>query len=268
MLAGDISRSPLTVDKDENIAKAFELLDRKKDTHIVVTDEGRVVGILSVKDILHVVLDRMRWGQLRAGKLYVSAIMTPNPIYMPPSTKVVDIAKLMLDQGISSVIIGDGLDDVDNVKILTKRDILASWETLYSNEVRVSEIMSRKPITIHPGTSIKHAEWILRERRISTLPVIDEGDLVGYLDARILSLFIAKTYLKKDIKHFDVFLNETTVSDVMKAPHSIPETSTILEAAHLLLRKRAKGAPVTIGDKLTGVITETDFTKILSTKNK
>lgn len=262
----DVMREPLMVDKDEKIARAFELIERKKDTHVVVTDEGKVVGILSVKDLLRTVLDRMRWGSLRAGKLYVSTIMTPNPIFVSPNTDIEDIASIMISKGISSVIIGSSLDDLDEIGIITKRDILQRWDKLYKGGLRVGEIMSKDPTVIHPGTSIKHAEWILRNRKISTLPVLDEGELVGYLDARLLSLFIVKAYLKKDIKHFDKYLEETTVSDAMKAPHHVDEDQSLLETAELLVKRRAKGTPVLMGNKLTGVVTETDFTKLLVKK--
>jgi len=259
-------REPLLVDKDENIARAFELLERKKDTHIIVTDEGRVVGILSVKDLLRTVLDRMRWGYQRVGKLYVSAIMTPNPIYLPSNTKIVDIARVMIEKGISSVIIGDNLENIEKVGIITKRDLLQNWTRIFPQKLRARDVMTENPIVIHPGTSIKHAEWILREKRISTLPVIEEGNLVGYLDARILALSIVKTYLKGDIKHFDIYLQETTVSDVMKAPHYVEEESPIEDVAKLLLRKKAKGTPVLLDDRLTGILTETDFARLIAEK--
>ncbi|MEX0569387.1 MAG: CBS domain-containing protein [Candidatus Njordarchaeota archaeon] len=266
MLLKNIMREPYFVDKDENIAKAFEIFDRKKETHIIVTDEGRVVGILSIKDLLRTVLDRMRWGSQRVGKLYVSAMMTPNPICVSPQESIEKIAKLMTEKGISSVIIGENLETIDEVYIITKKDILVHWDDLCKKEIVVSEVMTENPIVTHPGTSIKHAEWILRERKISTLPVLDEGELVGYIDARLLSLFIVETYLKGDIKHFDKYLETATVSDAMKAPHFVEEDQTLDYAATLLVKKRAKGTPITSSNKLVGILTETDFTRIIASK--
>ncbi len=264
MLVEGIAREPLVVDKDENIARAFELLERKKDTHIVVSDEGKVTGILSVKDMLRIVLDRMRWGQQRVGKLYVSAVMTPNPIFVAPNIRVDKAARLMIEKGISSLIVANSLDEVDEIKLITKRDFLQHWGDIFKGSEIVSDIMTRNPVVIHPGTSIKRAEWILREKKISTLPVIEEGMLSGYVDARLLALYIVRVYLKGDIKHFDVFLNETTVSDIMKPPHYVLETEPIESAVEKMLRKKAKGTPVLAGDKLTGIVTETDLTKLLA----
>lgn len=259
-------RKPYYVDKDENIAKAFEIFDRKKETHLIVTDEGRVVGILSTKDLLRIVLDRMRWGPQRVGKLYVSAMMTPNPIYVSPQESIKNVARIMIEKGISSIILCENLGDIDEAYIITKKDILRNWEKLCEKEITVSEVMTREPIITHPGTSIKHAEWILRTHGISTLPVIDEGNLVGYLDARTLSLFIVRAYLKGNIKHFDKYLETITVSDAMKAPHFVEDNQSLNYVAELLIRKRAKGTPVIAENKLSGILTETDFARIISSK--
>lgn len=266
MLAQEIMREPYYVDKDENIAKAFEIFDRKKETHLIVTDDGRIVGILSIKDLLKTVLDRMRWGPQRVGKLYVSAMMTPTPIYVSPRETIKKVAKIMIEKGISSIILCESLADIDEAYIITKRDILRNWEKLCKKEITVSEVMTRSPIITHPGTSVKHAEWILREHGISTLPVVDEGELVGYLDARTLSLFIVKTYLKGDIKHFDKYLEITTVSDAMKAPHFVEDNQPLNYVAELLVRKKAKGTPVIADNRLVGILTETDFARIISSK--
>lgn len=259
---------PLIIDRDENIAKAVELLHKRKDTHIVVVDEGKVVGIVSVKDVLRTILDRLRWGSQRAGKLYVSAIMTENPIYVDPDTPIVTAARIMIDRGISSIIVAKDLRDMESVRILTKRDILMNFRSLYSLKSLVSTIMTWNPISVNPGTTIKHAEWILRENKISTLPVLEEGKLVGYIDARILALEIAWSYLKGDIKHTRTFIENTTVADLMTPPHFISKDSDVYSAVNLLLHRNAKGTPVLESEnpesKLVGVVTETDMVNLLA----
>ncbi|MCR8486822.1 MAG: CBS domain-containing protein [Crenarchaeota archaeon] len=264
--------SPLLIDRDENIAKVVELLHKRKETHAIVIDKGRVVGVVSVKDVLKTILDRLRWGSQRVGKLYVSAIMTENPIYVDPETSVVAAARVMINNGISSVLVAKDLSNVESVGILTKRDILINFENLYGSKIAVSDVMTGNPIFVNPGTTIKHAEWILRENKISTLPVLEEGKLVGYLDARILALEIAWSYLKGDIKHTRTFIENTTVADVMAPPHFIQKDSSILSVVDLLVRKNVKGTPVLeserLESKLVGVVTETDIVGLLVKSSK
>ena len=41
----------ITIEKDESMSKASEIMQERKIRHIAVTDEGKIVGILSVKDL-------------------------------------------------------------------------------------------------------------------------------------------------------------------------------------------------------------------------
>jgi len=41
----------ITIEKDEPMSKASEIMQERKIRHIAVTDQGKIVGILSVKDL-------------------------------------------------------------------------------------------------------------------------------------------------------------------------------------------------------------------------
>jgi CBS domain-containing protein len=48
----DMMAAPIiTIERDEPIAKASELMEEKNIRHLAVTDKGKIVGILSVKDL-------------------------------------------------------------------------------------------------------------------------------------------------------------------------------------------------------------------------
>ncbi len=49
---GDVMSAPIvTIDKGETLSKATELIEEKKFRHIAVTEEGKIVEMLSVKDL-------------------------------------------------------------------------------------------------------------------------------------------------------------------------------------------------------------------------
>jgi CBS domain-containing protein len=51
--AGQIMSAPLiTIDRARSVAEADELMNRYSIRHLAVTEGGRVVGILSVRDLL------------------------------------------------------------------------------------------------------------------------------------------------------------------------------------------------------------------------
>ncbi len=48
----DVMSSPIvTMDREESLSKATELIEEKKFRHIAVTEAGKIVGMLSVKDL-------------------------------------------------------------------------------------------------------------------------------------------------------------------------------------------------------------------------
>ncbi len=52
--AGDIMSSPLiSIDINESIYQAHELMDKKHVLHLAVTEEGQMVGMVSVRDLIH-----------------------------------------------------------------------------------------------------------------------------------------------------------------------------------------------------------------------
>ena len=46
-------------------------------------------------------------------------------------------------------------------------------------EIRLEDVMTRKVITAHPADTIVHAAREMYERKIESLPVVDEGKLLG-----------------------------------------------------------------------------------------
>ncbi|MFQ5901850.1 MAG: cyclic nucleotide-binding/CBS domain-containing protein [Thermodesulfobacteriota bacterium] len=59
----DIMTSPLnTIDAESSIVEASDLMDKKHTRHLMVTEKGRLVGVISARDLLHpVYLDREGW---------------------------------------------------------------------------------------------------------------------------------------------------------------------------------------------------------------
>lgn len=47
-----MSPSPITVDQDETLGEAMELMNRKKVRRMLVTDHGRIVGVFTQRDVL------------------------------------------------------------------------------------------------------------------------------------------------------------------------------------------------------------------------
>lgn len=56
-IAGKIMNSPImTIDSGASIVEATDMMDRHHIRHLVVTEEGNLLGIISVRDLMHPVL--------------------------------------------------------------------------------------------------------------------------------------------------------------------------------------------------------------------
>ncbi|MHA1665573.1 MAG: CBS domain-containing protein [Candidatus Njordarchaeales archaeon] len=256
----DIQRRYTYIDKDELIPKAFWTLESSKDTHLVVVENKIPVGIISYKDFLRVLTNKARRGLIT--KLHVSSLMTINLVTVEPDTSIQDAAKLMIQKGISSVLVESGGKIVG---IITKRDLLKHIEIL--PDVLLKTFMTKNPIAAPAGMSLTGAEKLLRDKKISTLPVVEEGNVIGYVDIRILAQFLLDVFLNQQHKHINKLIHEVTLGDIMKRPSYMLPDDKIHTFAKEILRRGFKGAPIVSSystRNLLGVATETDVTKLIA----
>jgi len=119
-------------------------------------------------------------------------------------------------------------------------------------EVKVGEVATRNPITISPKSSIPKAARIMLENKITALPVMEAGKLVGILTNSDLLRFILTEYpaLKRKL-----LVSHYMTEDVVTIE---PDTS-LLEAHRLMGAKRIRSLVVMDGDRLAGLVTRTDL---------
>ncbi len=111
-----------------------------------------------------------------------------DPKTLPPDADVARARELMETHSISGVPVVDGGRVVG---ILTRRD-LRFQEAAGS---KVSDVMTRTPITAPPGTTLEQAKRILHQRKVEKLLLVDgEGRLQGLITM-------------KDIKQLDEYPN-------------------------------------------------------------
>jgi len=119
----------------------------------------------------------------------VSEIMTEAAVLDQADDTLVEAARKMWKQQTGSLLVVDG---EDLVGIITERDILkAVAQGTSLDQATISDVMSKDPTTVGPGTSLREAAKIMAERWIRHLPVVDGGKLVGILSQRDLAGILA-----------------------------------------------------------------------------
>ena len=111
--------------------------------------------------------------------LQVSELMTPSPITCPMGHTITQVARMMRDNRISSVVVMDG---PELAGIITARDltnkVLAEGLT---GDTKVEDVMSRSPITVAPSALGLDAMMMLADHGISHLPVTEHGEIIGLI---------------------------------------------------------------------------------------
>jgi len=117
----------------------------------------------------------------------------------------------------------------------------------------VRDVMSTELVTIRPAESARRAYEIMRDRRIRHLPVMEHNRLVGILSDRDLRPILLSPGL-----------TGASVAELMsEALTTIAPDASVEDAASLLVVRKIGCLPVVEGDRLVGIVTETDLLAVL-----
>ncbi|MGB2953739.1 MAG: CBS domain-containing protein [Gaiellaceae bacterium] len=113
-----MTREVLTVAPEDTIGEAAEKMAEANVGSVVVSDYGRLIGILTERDMLRAVADRVHSSEAR-----VREWMTHDPITVVESTPAREAAQMMLERGFRHLPVIDGEQTIGIVSI---RDV-AAW---------------------------------------------------------------------------------------------------------------------------------------------
>ncbi|NUM49143.1 MAG: CBS domain-containing protein [Anaerolineales bacterium] len=129
----------------------------------------------------------------------------------------------------------------------------------------VKDWMTPHPITIHPQSTLPQVRKLMEEHHIRRLPVMEDDELLGIItigDIREAQPSDVNTLRSYEAEYLIALI---TVDTVMTAdPITVTPESTIAEAARIMLEHKISGLPVMKNGKLVGIITETDFCRLLT----
>jgi len=137
--------------------------------------------------------------------------------------------------------------------------------------MRVADVMTKDVLTLGPEASVKEVARVLVEHRVSGLPVVADGKVLGVISegdvlfkeqgprerkgvlAWLLDPYDAEAQLK---------LEATTAADAMTAPPvTIESWRRVQAAAALMLDRGVNRLPVVDDDALVGIVTRADLVR-------
>ena len=123
--------------------------------------------------------------------------------------------------------------------------------------------MQAHPVTATLETRLPQLVRLLQRRGFRHLPVLDGGKLVGIVSDRDVKQSMASAASMTEGRERDRLLDELTAGQIMaRTVVTIGPTFGVEEAARLMATRKISALPVTEGDRLVGIVTETDVLQL------
>jgi CBS domain-containing protein len=127
----------------------------------------------------------------------IGEVMSVRLVSVGPDDPVALAVARMNEENVGSVTVCDG---PELIGIFTERDLVRlAGEGSHFAEVRISEVMTRRPITVSPDDDIIEAARLMGERRIRHLPVVQDGFLLGVIGIRdVMGSLVERVWRDRD----------------------------------------------------------------------
>lgn len=252
-IASVMTLDPVAIEASSGLDKAMDLMDARGIRHLPVVRKGRLVGVISDRDLLA----ETGWsrGGEHGSRKSVRDIMCSPPITVTPGESIVSVMVEIVARGIGCLPVVSAQDG-SLLGIVTETDLLRAFHGACASgrlgehgNPLVGEHMTADPIACGPVASLADATRLCRRNFIRHVPVVKGGRLVGVVSDRDIRRAAGAGGDE-----------ELTVADCMTSqPLTVRPSDTLMEAAGRMLRHRISCLPVVRGDEFVGIITTTDL---------
>ncbi len=132
--------------------------------------------------------------------------------------------------------------------------------------LQVKDIMTHEVQTVGRNEQLAVADTLMKQSRIRHLPVLDaEGMVCAVVSQRDLFRGALLRALGFGGRAEDAMLRQVAVKEAMSAEiHTVTPDTSVAEAARVMIERKIGCLPVVLGGKLVGIVTETDFVRLVA----
>ncbi len=237
-----MSQDVVTTNPEASMAEAAAIMGEKHIGSLIVTKYETPVGIVTERDLLSKVLALGK----DPAKEKVEAAMSYPLVTIGPTSKIKEAAQLMIQKKGRLAVFDRG----KLVGIITTSDLIKSLPEVPETEVKVDDFMTKEVITADEKTPVAKIAKIMGEKRIGSLIITSKEKPFGIFTERdLLTTFLVKG------KPLISEVGKEASSPLITAPSGI----SVHKAAATMALKKIRRLPISIGDKLVGIITARDL---------
>jgi CBS domain-containing protein len=274
-----VIRNAITVTPNMTLLEARGvLLKHRVGRMTVVSANKKPVGIITEKDFVRAIYEHR--GK-PVDKILVRDFMSKDLVTMTRKDNIYHCAKLMKNHKISSILVLE--DDGSLGGIVTKTDLASVFLTQSAGSLPVSDIMTKKVVTVMPADSLLLVESLLVRYKISRIVVERNKRPVGIITNRDflpakMPRWIRQFADPKEVESYrlnpkpDEFkMNQLSyilsfrAEDIMTPnPVTVEANEDVSAAVLLMIRKGISGLPVVKRSLLVGIITKSDIVRAIA----
>ena len=247
------TQDPATIGPDAPLDEAIALMDQHGIRHLPVVEDGRLLGIVSNRDLLEMTgwlpaRMRQRYAAPDDGRAKVRDVMHRPVQRVHPGDDAVAVAAEATSDGLGCLPV---VEDDRLLGIVTEHDLLCAFgEHPCACQDPVERFMTREVITIQSGDTLGTARERMDSHGLRHLPVEGAGGLVGILSDRDLRREHGRG------RGPEALVREAMTPDPVLADPGMP----VFKAATLMASKQIDALPVTNKDgDLVGILTTVDL---------
>lgn len=245
-----------TIDKDERLETVLDNMRKQRVSKLVVTEKGRVVGIVNDGDIADE-LGALKNRGVPASQLHATSAMRRKFPTASPDTDVATLVQLLVEQDAGIVPVMH--DDVC-VGVVTASDLLPHVRAT----TPLSDVMESHVQAVAPTDRVIHARRLMVDHHIERLPVLEGGRVVGIVGEGDIAWGLARFKDTVADNHQSAALQRFLVEDVMQRQvvTATPDT-TAVDAVKLMKTRDVGCLPVVRGDRIVGIVTRSDLLRLV-----
>jgi CBS domain-containing protein len=241
-----MSGNPLTVEADEFVTHAREVMRDHNVQSLPVVKDGKYQGMVTVQDILNVTSTK--------SDVTLKGYVRWEASTVSPSTDIARAARAILntDEGRMPVLDGGGRV----AGVLSIVDIYRVIEELDLPDVPVKSIMTRKVIVCEPQDEISRVWRNMTEFGIFGFPVVrPDQEVVGMITREDV---LRRGYVRFE-RESEFIKTPSTVQMIMSTPAvTVNEEDGSRKAARIFTERQIGRLPVLKDGRLTGIVDRYD----------
>lgn len=250
MLVKEIMSTPVTIDKADRITHALDVMEKHDLRRLLVTNDGKLSGTITMRQIARVLGTRQRLG-MPASSLHVASATSDSVVKVDPDMKVDDAVFLLQKTSVLVV--------MEEEKILgwvRPKDMLKALRMM-----GLSADAMRTPLTATPSDRLIHVRRVMLDRDVGRLPVMENGKLVGIVSERDVAKSLRAFRDLVQGGQQESRVKNLLVSDVMsRGVKSIYVDTPLEEARKMMLEEDLGGMPVlNQKNEIVGMLTRRCF---------